>query len=222
MNNGKDLENKFIAEAAAWRLLGLLFECPSEDWKNEISTISKEVSDEKLVKAAELALTEGSEGLYHSIFGPGGPAPCREVSYRSWVQPGPLLSEIRAFYNAFGFAPDTPETPDHVSVEAAFVAYLKLKQAYALSLAADEHVRVTAEAVDNFLKGHLSKIAGPLSASLSRSGVEYLSIAGECLGELAGADPDSASTRRFLPVIPDEEANFECGPSSGEFGTGTT
>ncbi|MBK9162872.1 MAG: hypothetical protein IPM21_03010 [Acidobacteria bacterium] len=67
------------------------------------------MNDKQLRRAARSAQKEASEGLFHSIFGPGGPAPGREVSYRGWVQPGYLLSELSTFYNAFSYQPKTHE-----------------------------------------------------------------------------------------------------------------
>lgn len=210
----EDAEARLINEAAEWRMIGLLFECPSEDWRREIAGLAEEISDEELAAAGRLALSEGSEGLFHSTFGPGGPAPGREVSYRSWVQPGYMISEINAFYRAFAFSPKTPETPDHVAVEASFISYLKMKQAFAVASGRDEQAKITSEAEDAFVRGHLSKIAEPLCNSLALSGLRYLAAAGNALLTRTGPDPDRQTKRQFLPVLDTDEETFRCGNTS--------
>ena len=87
-------QRNLLEQAAEWRLVSLLFECPTKNWREQVAAISLEISDQELRAAAECAQSEASEALYHSIFGPGGPAPPREVSYRESVQLGYLISEL--------------------------------------------------------------------------------------------------------------------------------
>jgi hypothetical protein len=203
--------SNLIREAAEWRMISLLFDCPAGDWAQEVESLETEVPDPRLREAAASALQEASEGLYHSIFGPGGPAPGREVSYRNWVQPGYLISEISSFYSAFSYTPRTLETPDHVSTETGFIAYLKLKEAYAMALNDTEAAGITADAAKQFTAEHLTKVAGPLARSLASSGIEYLSIAAETLLERTGPDKDT-KIREFLPVLAEtEDEDFGCG-----------
>ncbi len=206
-------QTQLLREAAEWRLLSLLFECPSPDWREQINELAAEVSDTDLKAAANVAREEASEGLYHSIFGPGGPAPGREISYRNWTQPGYLLSELTSYYDAFAYHPDQAaivEAPDHVSVETGFIAYLKLKEAYAEAIADDEHAAVTREAAQQFIHEHLSTMTEPLTASLEHSGVEYLALAGKALLVRVGPKRDQ-SLKQNLPVLSlDEDSEFAC------------
>ncbi len=206
-------QTQLLREAAEWRLLSLLFECPSPDWREQINELAAEVSDTDLKAAANVAREEASEGLYHSIFGPGGPAPGREISYRNWTQPGYLLSELTSYYDAFAYHPDQAaivEAPDHVSVETGFIAYLKLKEAYAEAIADDEHAAVTREAAQQFIHEHLSTMTEPLTASLEHSGVEYLALAGKALLVRVGPKRDQ-SPKQNLPVLSlDEDSEFAC------------
>ena len=103
-----------LNEAAEWRLLSLLFECPSGNWRAQVEQVSRETSDPQLRKCASLALEQASEGLYHSTFGPGGPAPPREVSYSDTLQFGSLMSELETYYEAFGYHPRTKEPPKSI------------------------------------------------------------------------------------------------------------
>lgn len=174
-------QRSLLEDAAGWRLISLLFECPAPGWQENIAALASEVTDPGLREAVEAAQAEASEGLYHSIFGAGGPASPREVSYHDQVQLGGLMSELASYYRAFGYQPAAQEPDDHVAVEAGFVAYLRLKEAYAISAEDVEHAQVTAESARSFTEDHLSFVAGPLAGRLSESGVRYLSLAAEAL-----------------------------------------
>lgn len=205
-------KTKLLQEASEWRLISLLFDCPVGDWQEDVKNLAEEITDSQLKKAAEFAKIEASEGLYHSIFGPGGPAPAREVTYRSWVQLGFLLSELSAFYKAFSYQPITPETPDHIAVETGFMAYLKLKEAFANECDDTEHAEITAKAAKNFNDEHLAKFTEQIAKSLNSSGIEYLALASFALLRRVGKDKDK-KIRQILPVLGDEEDEsfFECG-----------
>lgn len=202
--------SNLLREAAEWRLIGLLFECPVGEWKKNIKGLAGEVADPKLKTAAEFAKVEASEGLYHSVFGPGGPAPAREVTYRSWVQPGYLLSELSAFYKAFSYDPNINETPDHLAVEIGFVSYLKLKEAFAIECGDFEKADITAKAAKTFTEEHLAKMTEQMTKMLAESDIEYLALASAALLKRVGKDKDKKK-RQVLPVFEDtENSMFEC------------
>ncbi len=197
--------NAQLREAAEWRLIGLLLECPRAGWPDQVRRLASEVSDPALREAAQAAAGEAAEGLYHSIFGPGGPAPPREVSYRDSVQLGYLMAELASYYDAFAYQPDTPEVPDHVAVEAGFIGYLRLKEAYAVASGDPERAEITSEAARRFIDEHLSVMAEPLAAALENSGVRYLALAAQALLRRTGPP-------RTLPVLSsDTESLFTCG-----------
>lgn len=202
-----------LNEAAEWRLISLLFDCPQGDWFQQVSLLGEQVKDKRLAKAASAAQTEATEGFFHSIFGPGGPAPGREVSYRSWVEPGQMLSELSAYYDAFGFETRTNEVPDHIAVETGFVGYLRLKELYARECGDDRNAEITADAAATFVDDHLSKYAEKLNSLLNNSGIAYLELAGAALFERVGPDKDKSKLREAaLPILAEErDAMFECG-----------
>jgi nitrate reductase assembly molybdenum cofactor insertion protein NarJ len=204
-------QRDLLEQAAEWRLISLLFESPTEKWREQIRAIAAEVRNPELRAAAESAQSEASAALHHSIFGPGGPAPAREVSYCESVQLGYLISELEAFYRAFSFSPATPEVLDHVSVEAGFMGYLKLKEAYALACSDAERSAVTGEAATRFLEDHLSVIAHPLAASLRALGVRYLALAAEGLVGRVGPcrKPRRQQKSDLLPIL--DQSLFDCG-----------
>jgi nitrate reductase assembly molybdenum cofactor insertion protein NarJ len=185
-----------LREAAWWRLLGRLFERPDAAWRTDVQALAAEVDDDRLRAAARAAMAEATEGRYHAVFGPGGPAPPREVSYRDTLELGSVMSSIADFYEAFGYAPRTAETPDHVSVEAGFIAFLRLKEAYALAEEDAERAAVARRAAERFVAEHLAWSAPRLADLLERSGISYLQRASRALAAAVGAPP----TR--LPVLP--------------------
>jgi TorA maturation chaperone TorD len=198
-----------LREAAEWRLLGLLFECPSAAWRANVAQVAEDVSDPELRSAAAAALAAADEGLYHSIFGPGGPAPPREATHRDTLQLGYLIAELEAFYDAFGYPQAGPEPPDHLSVEAGFAAFLKFKEAFAEAAGDTEAAAVARDAAREFLAEHLATIAGPIATALAGCGVSYLEAAARALARRAGpAKP------RFVILDPagaGEDSAFACG-----------
>jgi nitrate reductase assembly molybdenum cofactor insertion protein NarJ len=170
-----------LREAAEWRLIALLFECPGPAWRAQLQAIASEINDALLNTAVEAACREACPELYHTTFGPGGPAAPREVSYRSGELPGNALAELRSLYQAFAYEPALPEPPDHVAVEIGFVAYLRLKRAYAVARGASGQAEMCASAERHFIADHLRVIAEPLAKSLAVSGISYLAHAAETL-----------------------------------------
>jgi TorA maturation chaperone TorD len=148
-----------IARAAAWRLAALLLERPRAQWKDEIGKLRSEVTNEDLLSSAEKA-KQGTEEDYHRLFGPGGAVSPREVSYCGFEDPGRLMAELQSYYQAFSYLPRREEPVDHVSVEAGFVSYLLLKEAYARTRNDFESVRITKDARKRFVAEHLARCAG--------------------------------------------------------------
>lgn len=206
-----------LREASEWRLLSLLLECPREDWRERTAQLGAESQDAHLREAAQYAVDQASEGLYHSIFGPGGPAPPREVSYRETMQPGYMIAELEAYYEAFGFHPQLDEAPDHVAVMAGFMGYLRLKQAFALSAGDSEAEAVSRDAAAGFIDDHLATIGERIANLLENSGIPYLQLAGQALVKRTGP-----AKKNLFPIQQDsEDADniYGCGESgSGDVG----
>jgi nitrate reductase assembly molybdenum cofactor insertion protein NarJ len=200
-----------LHDAARWRLLGRLFECPDDAWRHDVARLGREVDDEGLRGAAEAAVSTATEGAYHSVFGPGGPAPPREVSYHDTLELGSLMSEIAAHYDAFGYQPRSTEPPDHVAVEIGFISYLRLKEAYALAAGEWEHAVVAAEAAARFRTNHLRLFAARLAALLRESGIEHLAHASERLTEWVGMPPARTRLRVIQELGNDADSEFLCG-----------
>jgi nitrate reductase assembly molybdenum cofactor insertion protein NarJ len=202
-----------LLQAAEWRALEMLFQCPSPEWKQQLADLRQDITASDVGKAMELAIAEASEGTFHSILGPGGPAPAREVSYREIIQLGYLMSELTTYYDAFQFRPATSEVTDHVSVEAGFMGFLRLKEAYALADGDEERASIAREAAERFRKEHLSYIAEPLSAILDHSEEPYLVLAGQALFRRAGPREKQIFEILDQETAAEEESIFDCGTS---------
>jgi nitrate reductase assembly molybdenum cofactor insertion protein NarJ len=201
---------ELLSEAAAWRLLGLLFERPREGWRQEVESLRRELRDAEISAAVEAAQKEATEGLYLAVLGPGGLASPREVAYRGMGDPGQILSDILAFHQAFAFCPETEDPPDHVAVEAGFLGYLCLKQAYAWIRGNAEETEIAAQAATRFRQEHLSALAWPLADRLEKTGVQYLSLAARAIARRTGPRPATHPAGESPLLLCDSDCPHEC------------
>lgn len=200
-----------LSEAARWRLLALLFEYPTDRWRQDLTALQSDLQDESARDLAAAALKFSSEGLHSALFGPAGTVPAREVAYLGGVQFGYLMAELAAFYEAFGHQPSADEAHDHISVEAGFVGYLKLKQAYAAVSGDDEHAAIAAQAASTFVKEHIAMFAEPMLPRLENFAPDYLIGAGKMLLELAGPSPRSGYPLGNVFDAEDDSSEMSCG-----------
>lgn len=201
---------ELLGQAAAWRLFGLLFERPREGWRQEVESLCREVADAEIRAAAEAARDEASEGLYLALLGPGGAVSPREVSYRGMEDPGRIVADISAFYEAFAFRPQSEEPPDHVSVEAGFLGYLCLKEAYARLRGEGEQAEIASQAAARFLTEHLSVLAWPFADRLGKTDVRYLTLAAAALARRAGPRKNTRVAAK-LSLCACDGCPLECG-----------
>lgn len=187
MTNVADTDPRVIEllrRAARLHFLALVFECPQEGWQERLEPLAQEIGEADMLRLAEQARQEASPELYHTTFGPGGPAAAREVSYVETMLPGQLMADLQAFYQAFAFRPLAVEPPDHVAVELGFLAYLELKSAYAIANGDAQQAGIAADAAKRFAESHLSHFVAALSPLLETSGIGYLATAGDMLRQL--------------------------------------
>jgi nitrate reductase assembly molybdenum cofactor insertion protein NarJ len=205
---------QLLTEAAEWRLLGLLFEYPTADWRANLEALRPSLERPELRAIADAALEVASEGLHFALFGPAGTAPVREVVYLGGVQFGHLLAELAAYYEAFGYRPKTEEADDHFAVELGFFAFLKLKQANAALSGDTEAAQLTAGAAESFLKDHLAVQAEPVLRALENFAPQYLVDAGRFILNRTGPSPRSAYPLSS-PLTGDEDSEtMSCGQSA--------
>ena len=159
MRNGSLWKTEsLLAQAAAWRLASLLVERPRPPWRNALAQLSPDVREAQLAACIAYA-DQASEEFYRELFDPGGMISPREVSYCAFDDPEEVMAELEFFYRAFSFQPQREDPIDHVSVEADFVGYLFLKEAYARLSGNSETIGITKDARKRFAKGHLSRCA---------------------------------------------------------------
>ncbi|HUI24508.1 MAG TPA: molecular chaperone TorD family protein [Candidatus Kryptonia bacterium] len=180
-----------IAEAAEWRLIGLLLERPRGNWHEEVITLAREVVDDEL-RAATAAIATANEGAYLRLVGPGGAVSPREVAYQSFVDPGQLLAKLAVAYEAFAFRPRVEEPVDHIAVEVAFVGYLLLKEAFAAARGDDNDAATTEKARRSFVSAHLAGFVSPFTERLEHTGPSYLSAIARHLAKRVPAHPPTA------------------------------
>jgi nitrate reductase assembly molybdenum cofactor insertion protein NarJ len=164
---------KLLREAAAWRLASLLLERPRAQWHREIEQLSLEASDEELSCCAK-EVKPATEEAYHRLFGPGGAVSPREVSYCGFEDPGQLMAELNSFYHAFSYLPRREEPIDHISVEAGFVGYLFLKEAYAKQRGDFDAADITQSTRERFMNEHVYRCAAGIAGRMKDS-PSYLS-----------------------------------------------
>lgn len=175
----KDSEKRLsavLAAAAEWRLIGLLLERPIPERSGEVDRLIGEVRDLGAQAAAEIA-SGISEGEYLHWIGPGGAVSPREVAYRPMEDPGWILADLARFYEAFAFRPRAEDPGDHLAVECGFVAYLHLKEAYALAAGDREALETTIAARDRFIESHLSTLASAFAERLRELGSRLAPVA---------------------------------------------
>jgi nitrate reductase delta subunit len=177
-----------IAEAAEWRLLGLLLERPRPGWHDEVARLGSELRDPAL-RAAVVRARTASEGTYLHHLGPAGLVSPREVTYQPFADPGQLLAELATLYDAFAFRPHAQEPMDHIAVEVAFVGYLLLKEAFASACDDRAAVATTATARRSFLETHLAGFAGAFAQRLQDTGASYLLPTAQALAARVPAPP---------------------------------
>lgn len=210
MNQRATRSEDALAAAAAWRLLGLLLERPRAGRDAEIGALAAETRDPALREAA-LRVAASSEGEYLALVGPGGLASPREAGYVGMQDPAWVLAEVSSFYDAFAFRPRAEDPLDHVAVEVGFVAYLYLKEAFALEAADAAAVETTGAARARFLAEHVARIARPMADRLAAALGTPLVAAVRLLAAWAPAPPGGAGVPAVDDAVPEACASCVSG-----------
>ncbi|MBI2213048.1 MAG: molecular chaperone TorD family protein [Acidobacteria bacterium] len=196
---------ELIEESVAWRMFSLAFERPRNGWRDHVDAIAHDANDDTVRAIALMAQEQADEALFLEVFGPGGAVSPREVAYRGFADPGHVLAELEAIYHAFAYEPASEECPDHVSVEAGFVGYLRMKQAFARIVGDEEAERLSAEASAMFIKEHLGAIAAGLAKRFDDDDSFYIASAAKLMRETIG---DVEIREEVAP--PDDDGEMSC------------
>jgi hypothetical protein len=176
-----------VRRAAEERLLALLFERPRAGWHAEVAALAREVEEPGL-RAAAAAAREAGEGLHLAYLGNGGPVSPREVAHRPASDPGHVLAQLRALYEAFAYRPRSEDPLDHVAVEVGFLGYLSLKQAFAAQRGDARGEESAVHARETMVREHLVFVAEPLCVALD-PGAGHLALAARALLARIGPRP---------------------------------
>ena len=201
---------QLLREAQEWRLLELLFQRPRAQWREEVAELAQDCADPTLNEAGASA-QDADEGEYLAFFGPGGIVSPRDPGYRRPSAPAQALSEISAFHAAFAFQPAVEDPIDHVSVMCGFVGWLRLKQAFALSIGDLESADVTREAAQRFVRTHLTPCAEPLALRLTELEAGHLALAASALLARTGPRPKDVEGDWVPSGLGVEDCSLTCG-----------
>jgi DMSO reductase family type II enzyme chaperone len=160
---------------------------------------------------------------YLRLFGHTAQAhvPLHETEYGedTMFQQPQQLGDIAGFFNAFGLKlnPRQHERVDHVSCECEFMAFLTLKEAYALEQNDADMLEAVRRGQRLFLRDHLGRFVPALSNLLRREDARGFYAAfgnllcdfvrGECLRHQVQMGPEQL---RLRPEMQNDEC-FTCG-----------
>lgn len=188
--------------AATWRMLALLFERPKPGWLEEVRSLEAELPNDPELAAAVREAASVDEGAYLAALGPGGAVSPREVAYRPMGDPGRILAEVSSHYEAFAFRPASEDPHDHVAVEAGFVGYLALKEAFARSRGEPEGAEASKRTRESFLRDHLAAFAGELAGRLEHAPLRHLALAASALASRCPVDGSVERAAEFAAAAP--------------------
>ena len=200
--------HRLLTDAQAWHLLGRLLERPREGWHARVWALAEglEKRHGEIHEAAALA-SMATEGRYLASFGPSGVVSPREVAHCGVRDPGQLLADLETRYAAFAYVPASEDPIDHVAVEADFVSYLRLKEAFARSAGDVERAAIAAEAADAFIADHLREMGAPIADRLEEAAEPYLARAARALARRVG----SPTTSQASKIVWLEDESSACG-----------
>lgn len=146
-----------LRRASAWMFASLALQPPDAATIDALQKLIPSLPaglQPQAIRIAAQPLDEW-EPEYFGILGPAG-CPACESSYErgAMASRGPLLAAVSAYYQAFAYAPDVREVPDHVSVEAGFLSYLTMKIAFAEHEGQTEAAAIGRDAYERFLAEH--------------------------------------------------------------------
>ncbi|MFN7976268.1 MAG: molecular chaperone TorD family protein [Acidobacteriota bacterium] len=148
-----------LRDCVQWRIASLALRPPAPGLGSAMAALAGGLPPGRAAAwraLAERAMPDPS--LYHRLLGPGGA--CRPCESDHTTGPlagkGGCLGDVAAFYKAFAFdaTAEIRESPDHVSVECSFLAWLHFKEAYACHAGLGEEADTCARARERFLREH--------------------------------------------------------------------
>ncbi len=180
---------RHLERAAEWRLMSQIFAYPDEGWAARIRLLFGCLGDERAAALGRAALRESSPGLWMRLFGPAGPVRTRAVAWEGGLQPGYLLAELAAYYDAFGYEPPASGPPDQLAVLLDFAAWMELKLAYACVRDDRESMEVTERSLRTFLARFVAAVAWRVFRQMENEGPEFFAATARLAAERSGPEP---------------------------------
>ena len=168
-----------LARAVVYRLLATLWRQPVPPWRQELDeqlpaaevalelcglpkVVDRIAERTAATSATQDALVEEyGRRIGHTVHAAATPYETEWTGWAGQVQQFHQLSDIAAFYLAFGLEPDSHchERADHLSVELEFLRFLALKEAYGLEQGDEQLADVAVAGQRSFLQDHLASWA---------------------------------------------------------------
>jgi TorA maturation chaperone TorD len=219
--------------AALWRLLSLGFTPPSAETVAEVEVLAEGLLEiesspelEEVIAATRGASVEELATQFHELFGGTVRVSPYEGSYElDPVRQGRQMSDVAAFYRAFGAEPNGPgaERPDFVGCELEFLSFLELRRLTAVE--AGEDVELLDEIAASFLTDHAGRWLPTFFAGLREAAVRAPFY--RALAVLGARVIEDELTRRSIEPAPlpkrgrrlsVEADSFECGAAAAHLG----
>jgi nitrate reductase assembly molybdenum cofactor insertion protein NarJ len=179
-----------LARASAWMFASLALQPPTAESRAILEALIPSLPSSLQTAAARIAAfrLDDWEPEYFSVLGPAG-CPACESSYERAAQAsrGPMLADISGCYQAFAYAPDVREVPDHASVEAGFLGYLAMKIAFAEHAGQEDAAEIAREAYAAFQRDHVGRWFDDFRDALAETGSAQASAIAEFLGGAVAA-----------------------------------
>jgi hypothetical protein len=167
--------DELTEQAGDWRLMRLLLETPSEEWRQRLLSESKDTVDPELTSAVKMAQAEGNDYFHEVLFGADGLLTSRESDFRFERDRGAVLADLEGMRDRFGFSWNGSHPIDHILALVSLMAHIVTLQSEAVH---DERIgeALYLEGIAEWLRrGHLAWFTEQIAAALSSTQVCYLS-----------------------------------------------
>lgn len=167
--------DELAEQAGDWRLMRLLLEQPSEEWRHKLLAESKDTVDPELSSAVQMAQAEGNDYFHEVLFGDGGLLTSRESEYRFERDRGAILADLEGMKERFDFSWNGSHPIDHILALVSLMAHIVTLQVEAIR---GDRVgeALYLEGIAEWLRrGHLAWFTEQIAAALSSTQVCYLS-----------------------------------------------
>jgi hypothetical protein len=166
--------DELAEQAGDWRLMRLLLEQPSDEWRQRLLVESKDTVDPELTSAVQMAQAEGNDYFHEVLFGAEGLLTSRESEFRFERDRGAVLADLEGMKERFKFSWNGSHPIDHILALVSLMAHIVTLQSEAVQ---EDRIgeALYLEGIAEWLrKGHLAWFAEQIASALSSTQVCYL------------------------------------------------